>query len=154
MISLHIKYKNGINDILHNTNHNKKTKISLNINDNIINDETVIASAFNDYFSSIAQNLQDKIPNFGNFEDYVTGNPSPNSLFFKAVTQNEMLKTRKTLNHSKSSGDCSIPKQIFECIPNELASILSSLINLTFETGVFPDSLKIVKVIPVFKNNN
>ena len=63
-----------------------------------------------------------------------------------------MLKTIKSLNHSKGTGDFSIPKQIFHCIPNELATILTSLINITFETGIFPESLKIVKVIPIFKN--
>ena len=61
-----------------------------------------------------------------------------------------MLKTIKSLHHSKSIGDYSIPKQLFKYIPNELAKILTSLINLTFETGVFPESLKVVKVIPVF----
>ena len=43
-------------------------------------------------------------------------------------------------------------RQIFNCIPNELASILSWLINSTFETGIFPEALKIVKVIPIYKN--
>ena len=97
----------------------------------MIKNEAEIASAFNDFFGSIAQNLQDKIPNFGNFQDYVTGLNSPESFFFKAVTESEMLKTFSTLNFSKSTGDFSIPKQIFEIIPDNLAHILKSLINLT-----------------------
>ena len=71
----------------------------------MIKNEAEIASAFNDFFGSIAQNLQDKIPNFGNFQDYVTGLNSPESFFFKAVTESEMLKTFSTLNFSKSTGD-------------------------------------------------
>ena len=81
----------------------------MNINNNIINDQSKVASAFNDFFSSIAQNLQDKIPSFGDFEIFVSGNPSPHSFFFKAVTPNEILKTMKSLNHSKSTGDYRIP---------------------------------------------
>ena len=82
----------------------------------------------------------------------MTGNPSPDSFFFKAVTPSEMLKTINSINHSKSTGDFSIPRQIFDCVNNGLSVILTSLINLTFETGIFPNSLKIVKVIPIYKN--
>ena len=114
----------GINDIIHNQKNKNINSISLKLNDDIVNDQSAVASAFNDFFSSIAQNLQDKIPNFGNFENYVNGNPSPDSFFFKPVTQTEMLKTMNSLNHSKSTGDYSIPKQLFDYIPNELASIL------------------------------
>ena len=146
------KIWNGINNIIHNSKDKNNNNIFLEINNETIENQSEVAGAFNEYFGSIAQNLQNKIPNFGNFEDYVTGLTSPDSFFFKAVTQAEMLKTIKALNHSKSTGDFSIDRHIFDCIPNELAIILTSLINLTFETGIFPDSLKIVKVIPVFKN--
>ena len=127
-------------------------KISLKLKDNLVDDDAEVASAFNEFFCSIAQNLQDKIPDYGNFQDYVTGLKSSNSFFFTAVTKSEMSKVIKSLNFTKCTGDFSIPKQVFKLIPNELTEILTSLINLTFETGIFPTSLKIVKVIPIFKN--
>jgi len=37
-------------------------------------------------------------------------------------------------------------------VPETLADILQNLINLTFETSIFPNALKTVKVIPIFKN--
>ena len=64
--------------------------------DTLLDDNTKVASAFNEFFSSIAQNLQDKIPDYGNFQDYVTGLNSPNSFFFTAVTQSEMNKIIKS----------------------------------------------------------
>ena len=63
-----------------------------------------------------------------------------------------MLKTINSLGFNKSTGDFSISKQIFGTIPHTLTNILTSLINLTFETGIFPSSLKTVKVIPIHKN--
>ena len=63
-----------------------------------------------------------------------------------------MLKTIKSLDSSKSTGDSSIPKQIMNLIPRELAYPLTHLINLTFQTGIYPSTLKIVKVIQIFKN--
>ena len=127
-------------------------KIPLKLKDNLVDDDAEVASAFNEFFCSIAQNLQDKIPDYGNFQDYVTGLKSSNSFFFTAVTKSEMSKVIKSLNFTKGTGDFSIPKKVFKLIPNELTEILTLLINLTFETGIFPTSLKIVKVIPIFKN--
>ena len=68
------------------------------------------------------------------------------------VTTSEMVNTIKTLDHTKRTGDFSIPNQVSHCIPLGLAKILTKIINKSFETGTFPNSLKIVKVIPIFKN--
>ena len=80
----------GINDIIFNNKY-KVNKFSLKINDNLTKDSSVIANTFNNFFSSIAQNLQTKIPNFGDFKTFVKKNKSLNSFFFRAATPNEML---------------------------------------------------------------
>ena len=141
----------GINELIFK-NKTKVSNVSLKLNNALITDESKVAEAFNEYFTSIAQNLQEKIPEYGNFEEFVQGISPNDSFFFKAVTKSEMLKVLTSLNFSKSNGDFSIPKQIFSLIPEKLAGILTSLINQAFETGVFPTSLKIVKVVPIFKN--
>ena len=54
------------------------------------------------------------MPSFGNFEDYITKLDSPESFYSPApVTLSETLKTINSLNHTTSTGDFSIPKQIF-----------------------------------------
>ena len=63
-----------------------------------------------------------------------------------------MEETINLLCHSKSTGDFSIPKIIFDSVTPEIAKILTLIINQSFETGIFPSPLKIVKVIPIFKN--
>ena len=100
----------------------------------------------------MAGKIQSSIPRVGNFETYVKKPNSPNSLFFSPVSKSEILKIISSLNHTKSTGDCSIPRQVFDSVPDTLAEILQLLINLTFETGIFPSTLKTVKVIPIFKN--
>lgn len=126
-----------------------ETIINFNTNDNPLTDNNDIANAFNNFFSTIASNIQNKIPNIGNFVSYIK-RPNPSSFFFKPVTQDEMPETFNLLNQSKSTSDCSIPRQIFECVPQSLSFILTSIINLTFETGIFHNSLKTVKIIPIF----
>ena len=73
----------GINDLIFKSK-TKDTNISLKINNTLIKDESKVAEAFNEYFSSIAQNLQDKIPKYGNFEEFVRGIPSSDSFFLQS----------------------------------------------------------------------
>ena len=44
-----------------------------------------------------------------------------------------------------------IPVKILKELQNEISELLCTLINLSFNTRVFANSLKLVKVIPVFK---
>ena len=44
---------------------------------------------------------------------------------------------------NKSSGTNSLPTVVIKQITNDLSVILSKLFNLSFSTGVFPDSLKV-----------
>ena len=46
----------------------------------------------------------------------------------------------------------SIPPYILSLINLDISNILTKIINLSFQTGIFPASLKLVKVIPVYKN--
>jgi len=131
----------------------KKRKINLTLSlTRIISKLQILPLSLKNFFSTVANKIQSQIPNIGNFEKYVKKLHSPDSFFFSPVTNDEILKLFKTLNHSKSTGDFSIPKQIFNCVPETLADILQNLINLTFETSIFPNALKTVKVIPIFKN--
>ena len=67
----------GINDIIFNNKYKVKVnEFSLRINDNLTKDPSVIANTLNNFFSSIAQNLQTKIPNFGDFKTFVKKNKS------------------------------------------------------------------------------
>ena len=52
----------------------------------------------------------------------------------------------------KATGPYSIPHQLLNAIPLEIATILSDIINISFKTGKFIDALKYVKVVPVYKN--
>jgi hypothetical protein len=126
--------------------------VTLNSNNTLITKPDDVANLFNNYFTSVADSIRAKIPRFGNFEPYINKLNSPNSFFFKPVTTEEMVKIIRSLNSSKASGPYSIPSKIFDSLPFEIADLLTKIINLSFETGIFPDSLKIVKVIPIFKN--
>ena len=58
------------------------------------------------------------------------------------------------LLQNKSSRPYSIPFKLLMLIPDLLIIPLAHIINMSFNTGVYPDLLKIVKVIPIHKGGS
>ena len=54
----------------------------------------------------------------------------------------------------KAVGPSSIPTKILKDFKKQLSILLSQLINLSFNKGVFPSSLKLAKVIPIHKKGD
>ena len=57
----------------------------------------------------------------------------------------------QALKNGKSSGPSSIPIKLLKILEPHISVDVTILINESFESGIFPDKLKIAKVIPVFK---
>ena len=55
---------------------------------------------------------------------------------------------------NKSNGPQSIPIKLLKLIPDLILIPLCRIINQTFQTGVFPDALKISEVIPIHKGGS
>ena len=142
----------GINEYIKNKKSKNTNNITLNLNGNNITDHENIANIFNNFFTSIADNIRKSIPQaFTDFKKYLK-NPLPNSFFFRPITLGEMIKTINSINSNKASGPNSIPPNILNLLLVDISEILLKIMNLSFETGIFPSSLKLVKVIPIFKN--
>ena len=60
----------------------------------------------------------------------------------------------KTFDLNKAIGPNSIPVIILKEIKKEISEPLSTLINLSFDTGDFPNYIKVAKVIPVYKKRD
>ena len=69
------------------------------------------------------------------------------------ISNEDILDVIKELEN-KSTGPFSIPVDLLKMIPDLIIFPLCEIINLSFSTGKFPDSLKIAKVIPIFKNGS
>ena len=60
----------------------------------------------------------------------------------------------KSLKNNKAAGPNSIPTKLLKLFVKEVNSPLSSLINLSFECGKFPDVLKTANLTPIFKKGD
>ena len=74
--------------------------------------------------------------------------PSLCTCKFKKIYQDDILKIINQMdNKSSSSYDC-ISNKILKM---KLVKLVTLIINQMFESGIFPDSLKIAKIIPIYK---
>jgi hypothetical protein len=72
-------------------------------------------------------------------------------MFLTPTTEEEVVDIIKGLGNKKSMETDDIPDYIIEkCYP-KIKTALTHIINLSFETGKFPDLLKTTKVKPLYK---
>ena len=68
--------------------------------------------------------------------------------------QNDVEDIIQNMQTGKACGLNSIPKSNLKTFKKELSKLLSDIINLSFLTGTFPKTMKIAKIIPVFKRDD
>jgi len=133
------KIWDGIGEIISTKTKNDKKNISLIINDNISSDQKLIAETFNNHFTNIAGEIKSKIPPTKvPFESFLKKR-CRRSIFFSPITPEEV---KKELSSHK----------IMDTVQEEITVILSDIFNISLQTGKFISALKLVKVVPVYKN--
>ena len=122
-----------------------------NIKGKTVNDASIIANSFNDYFVSVGPTLADKIE-ISDLSDPLSNVQMINdSITIPYVNESEIISVIKSLKNS-SAGYDGIPASIAKQLINSYIKPLSYLINKSISGGIFPTELKLAKVIPVFKS--
>ena len=120
----------------------------------MITDPVIIANKFNAYFTSIGPELAKKIPRGNKTPSSFLKGDFPDSMFFTPILEYEINDIISNLKNSTSKGHDNLPISLLKSCNLELSSILTHLTNESLSSGVFPDTLKIAKVIPVFKSGD
>ena len=125
------------------------------INNQNINNPELIANKFNNYFINIGPDLARKIPAIQNasFEDYLTPTNELN-FQFNSVDESLVSTIIDKMKTKTSYGVDNMSNKILKSIKNEIIKPLTLIINQSLTTGIFPDKLKLAKVIPIHKKGN
>ena len=75
-------------------------------------------------------------------------------LFLTPVTEQEIEIIIQSLNLRKAIGPYSIPVFLLKILSRHIAKPLSIIVNQSFQTGIFPDALKVGKVTPFDKKDS
>ena len=138
---------------------NKKKTVSLpeyfKEDNKIITDKLTIANKFNLFFTNIGPKLARKIDTPGNINHtlYLRGQKT-HSLKFRTITEATLGKIIDNLPSKNSSGYDMISLKLLKILKAPLLSPLTIIINQMLNTGIFPNNLKVAKIIPIYKKDD
>ena len=108
----------------------------------------------NRQFTEMGSKLAEKLdPTSAKFSDYLKS-PNPSSIFLKKIMESEIGRLIQELDTSKSMGIDEIPPKILKWGAEIFIPLLTKLFNMCIDKGIYPDSLKLARVTPVFKDGN
>ena len=142
-----------INSLLNKSNAKTNSSYYLQ-NDAKIDSEIDIANAFNVYFINIGNKIANELPPSPSQFEHFLSPRCPYSLFFAPVTEIDIAQTISKLPSGEAPGYDGLSSYAIKQAGNALATPLSILINKSFVTGHFPDSLKLGKVVSIFKTRS
>jgi hypothetical protein len=157
-----IKYKDDsrkswklINTLIGSSTSKNKLVNIFTVNGSEITNETEIAEHFNNFFSDIGKRHADSIPTFTNnhFAKYLN-NPVASEFSFKTIIESDISKILSNFKNKNSAGDDNLSLKILKLLKRKLVPPLTVLINQSLHQGIFPEALKLAKVIPLFKKGD
>ena len=144
-----------INDFLSKTKTQNKFPTFFKENDDKITDKKDIANKFNIFFTNIAQTIANYIKYDGNKNYSYYLNKHIHTVFkFQNIDEETVKKTIQSLPTKNSCGFDGISSKLIKIIEPAIIKSLTILINQVLNTGIFPDELKIAKVVPIFKKDD
>ena len=124
----------------------------LTSSDNTLTDIQSISNEFANFFSNIARKLDNDLgPSSESPYSYIRQNSHTFFCFPVTTTECETL-----IFGSKNSGADRdhIPVKLIKSLRNLISAPLTKLINTSLSSGIFPTSLKLARIVPVFKSND
>ena len=129
-----------------------------------ITDPTAIANALNDFFITVGHKTSQTLPRTAQASrqtpppDNNDANQTPSSphppFTLRHITIKETTKTMNKINRKKASDIYKIKPTIIRDLTPMLAPILTRLFNQAIDGHRYPDTLKLTKVIELFKKIN
>ena len=144
-----------IKDILNSTKKKNNYPEAFWINGELISDKVVLANQLNLYFSNIGSNLASQIvaSDQKSYTDYLQS-PCNIAFNFKEITVQYTMEIIDSLKAKSSCGVDGLSVKLLKLIKDEISTALTLVINQSLLSGIFPDQLKIAKVIPVYKKDD
>jgi hypothetical protein len=118
------------------------------------NDPHIVVNKFNSFFTEIGPTLANSIdmPNGKSFEDYLR-NHTDKSFVFTSVTEKDVTEAINDLKPKSSCGSDNLSNKLVKLMKDIIVKPLTIIINQSLHNGIFPQKMKIAKVLPLHKKN-
>ena len=126
------------------------------MNGDKIDNKEDIANNFNSFFQNIGPTLSANIPQHKNItiKIFFKEKIAFSSFQFNLLEQETVSKIIISINSKHSCGHDNILTILMKNICPLILSPITSILNQSLSTGIFPDKLKIAKIIPLFKKED
>ena len=119
-------------------------------------DSMEMAECFNAYFSTIADNLGQRLPqipfDFLKLSNFVKSRKDYDVIFSVPAISVEVNQIILTISPDKAAGIDKITAPLLRLAATAVAPSIAKFINLSFCTGTFPSVWKTAKVTPLYKD--
>lgn len=127
--------------------------IKLNIDNEITSDPTTLSNAFNAHFNEKPKKLLETIPESNtNSANNIRMNHF--SFFFEPAIEDDIIDIVRNLKVSNSAGKDEISSNLLKKCIKHIVKPFTYIVNCSLNEGIFPDKLKISKIVPLFKSGN
>lgn len=132
----------------------KLQEMVLQVNGRDVREPKDIANNFNQFFAKTAERTlnENKQQNNPATNLYILPQQILETLSLYPTTYEEVQKTIDSLKPKTSAGIDEISAKVAKSCKEEIANPLTTIINKSFQQGIFPSKLKTAKVYPKFKN--
>ena len=150
------KLWNVINEVCGKANDKTSVIEYLNINNIREYNADKICNHFGNYFSGVGKTYAERIdlPNthISSYINKITRNHQ--TLMLSPVSDDEVVRLISKLAPKTSAGYDNISNVLLKKLCPVVAPILSTLCNKSLASGVFPDSMKLAEVVPLYKGKS
>ena len=143
-----------INSLLNSAKNKRDISQFFLVDGKRVDTHTEIAEHFNSFFSSIGSVQSANIPvtPSNTFTQYLQ-NQTNSRFSFTLVSPDDVLRIISTFRPKCSAGNDNISVKLLKQLSSCLSVTLSRIINQSLHNGIFPDLLKLAKVIPLYKKD-
>ena len=144
-----------LNEVINKRKNNPSLPSSFKSDGKTITDRMDIADRFCKYFTNIGPKLASAIPtvNSATFRSFLGSNDYP-SIILKPTNTRELESICGLFSPRKAPGYDNISMRVIKHSFHLISAPLANIINLSIVKGIFPDKLKLGKVIPIYKTDD
>jgi hypothetical protein len=110
-----------------------------------------IANLLNSHFTSVGPKLASHMPISNKFKEYLNQKHNK-TLTLRELPPETIKKFIDGMESKKSSSFDEISNHLLKELKMELLLPITNIINLSIKQGIFPETLKIAKIVPLFKS--
>ena len=140
-----------------------KSKIILDIENNLCFDPKENSNHMNNYFLTVASKLVDKLPTapgifsttsnlFKNY--YYKKNVIPNNFILNNVSESFINAELSRLNPKKSYGIDGLQSKFIKDAASEIKGPITFIVNLSISSNIVPNEFKYARIKPLYKKGN